>query len=516
MKIKVCIWLVLLCIGVCSGAICDQWYNGIIHAHSNFSDGDQSVENVIELAKKYDAKFIIFTDHYDLIGTKNYGAKLWLTSYGHSYGYQNYHNTIENAGKKLGITTVAGFEISALNNGTENHVLALKDHLDEISQIRNHACFYLGDKAHQKIVQSGLADVIRVLRENNDILVAAHPNAKKYSYVRTIEDRGVLNGIEFFNSGSPEAEKNDVQYYIDLLKNNKRVFVTAGCDFHIKLYVPGKIPYLDNHLPDEAKISTEERLQRQTLIAAPSSKKEDILHALSIGRTTANTSKICVDGTPPGDIDKNIEAIDIHLYNKTDKIISFPVYKYRNGEYLFVKNLTIFPNRGWIFQMNPKYYAKGNNVVFWYSPGLFITSPYYFQGEGLHHERYHTMSEPIRFGDGFASSKQVKLFNTEHFTNINNADSDYDVKVIPEKGLRVQMRLVGADGGVKFFFNEFEFVLKNSPFNQDETINITVPKKYIKIGFNEFGFRFINGKSDFASDLLDDFLIQDVIVEPIK
>ena len=79
--ILVSVAFLLLCVSVQA-----DWYPGIIHAHSTFSDGTRNPESLIEKAKKSSALFLIPTDHYEQIGKeKKFGGTI-----ADDFGFDNY------------------------------------------------------------------------------------------------------------------------------------------------------------------------------------------------------------------------------------------------------------------------------------------------------------------------------------------------------------------------------------------------------------------------------------------
>ena len=74
-----------------------------LHTHSLFSDGELSPEELVLLAKESGLSAVALTDHNTLDGLERFLEQ----------------------GKKLGVETIAGVEISSEYNGVELHILAL-------------------------------------------------------------------------------------------------------------------------------------------------------------------------------------------------------------------------------------------------------------------------------------------------------------------------------------------------------------------------------------------------------
>lgn len=199
-----------------------QWFPGIIHAHSNFSDGTRSASDVQSKAISSGAKFLIETDHYEQIArTKRHSFQTSKAS-----GFANYRGAFQSSS---GLIVFPGTEIIARYGDHNTHTLAL----GEITQ----------DTILDKLQgRDGVQqDLINRLGEMGLLAVAAHPNAigagsfaanptEPTNYVYDRAKAKDLRGIEFFNENA-ESTSRTMAWYLPLSVKSD-VFVISGCDEH--------------------------------------------------------------------------------------------------------------------------------------------------------------------------------------------------------------------------------------------------------------------------------------------
>lgn len=230
---------------------CDaKWYPGIVHVHSTFSDGLRPPVMLIEQAALSSALFLIVTDHYEKIEKRGIlGDKVVK-----DIGFDNYRerfSIVPNInGIPVPLVIITGAEITA---GT-SHTLALGD---------------MSFKDEKLLRAKKAAEVIARLKELEILSVAAHPNNFLYRYDK--DGAGAINGVEFFNDGSADGYLKTRQWYLDCIKQGKKVFVTSGCDSHVSV------------TKDDP-----ERWQRTTWVCAEKFTSQAILEAISKGRTIAS------------------------------------------------------------------------------------------------------------------------------------------------------------------------------------------------------------------------------------
>lgn len=187
-----------------------EWYSGIVHVHSTFSDGDRTPGMLKNAAQAIKCDFLIVTDHVEQINNKK--KTLPRTDlFTDDFGYDNY---IKQFSVTKPLLCLAGTEITTSEG---SHVLALVN--------------------VSKVFQANLSkfdqqEVINRLNELGALPVAAHPNIKKYQFNQDKTDG--IAGIEFFNEDA-DGYKKTLEWYLKLIADGKSPFVTAGCDSHSSL-----------------------------------------------------------------------------------------------------------------------------------------------------------------------------------------------------------------------------------------------------------------------------------------
>ncbi|MBM2821010.1 MAG: POLIIIAc protein [Candidatus Berkelbacteria bacterium] len=168
------------------------WYSGIIHVHSNFSDGIRQPKVVMSKAISSQASFLIVTDHYEQIDSLK--KHLYQTTKNH--GFSNYLDFFRSTSALI---VLAGAEITAKQGDHNTHTLALgKIHQDSVL-----GAIQGQDNSQQAIVSR--------IKELGMLSVAAHPSVitagslsvsdpiEPTNYFYDRDNSRDLTGIEFGN-----------------------------------------------------------------------------------------------------------------------------------------------------------------------------------------------------------------------------------------------------------------------------------------------------------------------------
>ncbi|MBI2842139.1 MAG: hypothetical protein HYX78_01935 [Armatimonadetes bacterium] len=271
-----------------------QWYSGIIHVHTTFSDGSDNVPQRVELAKKLGYKFVIITDHYEQIGSPEKVSLRYVAANprGVDVGFPDY---VRNCGEQTrdgSFVAIPGAEIQTIwhaepDTTDASHTVALGS---------------VGTSGDDKLIKmfseaDRQEDVIKWVDKHHLLSVAAHPTListksatitpwewQRNRYDLRKPDRYVgIRGVEFFNSQTDQQNHDVLAWYLSLLREEmkkpkdkrKPIFVTAGCDSH-----GWKDP---NDL---------ERWLRGTYVWANGLSTSGILDALASGRSYASTGGV--------------------------------------------------------------------------------------------------------------------------------------------------------------------------------------------------------------------------------
>ncbi|WP_297429254.1 PHP domain-containing protein [Clostridium sp.] len=243
---------------------------GDFHIHSNYSDGKFSISELLDLYKKSEYDIVSITDHDTMEGCKE---------------------AIE-YGKLIGLKVITGIEISTKYNGEDIHILGYfkdkdcrkkemiefarkkeQDRIDRSKTIVNSLKTYFGieidgdellsknkgmiGRPHiaKEIIKAGyetnIEDVFRnylgndspayipssilsvqegidLLRNNNAVVVLAHPVLVKKTKIEDLLNNFKFDGVEAIYGLNSEKDTNK---FINICKQRK-LLITGGSDFH--------------------------------------------------------------------------------------------------------------------------------------------------------------------------------------------------------------------------------------------------------------------------------------------
>lgn len=272
----------------CHGA---EWYHGVVHLHTSYSDGGYVPAKLVEVlkARPERLRFAILTDHYDQIDSSDKQA----TPYSEMLprlvgpassdceprtGFGSYDNEAAKLTHDGEFVVIAGVEIGTRwkpgdNTEASSHTLALGVLTELDSQPM--------DGYYDEM--DGQQDVISMIRYWGMLPVAAHPSMTRrnekpirldYRFDKRPSGQGHevkykgLAGVELMNSLSAEQFEEDLGFYLRLIREAYRPFVTAGSDYHYPL-------------------SGDDPLGRITGVYADALTADGLLKAMADGRTYA-------------------------------------------------------------------------------------------------------------------------------------------------------------------------------------------------------------------------------------
>ncbi len=222
----------------------NDWIPGIIHCHSTFSDGSQTIAELCAKAKLLGMHFLAITDHYEqIITSEKLPAKYgFLTGKKPCVGWTNYSSAIcaeadfNRTSAESGFAPMYGFEVETWwqpepNTKDHSHVLALGSAEGNV--------WYIDLRERHYGTQ---AEVVARLKARGCYPIAAHPELIKGPYAweqlryrfdhRFAEAYESICGVEFWNSSEPEQDQSTLDWYLSMMAQHRPVFVTSGCDYH--------------------------------------------------------------------------------------------------------------------------------------------------------------------------------------------------------------------------------------------------------------------------------------------
>lgn len=376
-----------------------EWYPGLVHVHSTFSDGRDNVPRCVEKAKETGYKFMIITDHYELIAATDKGnAKTYQSPLNHGgvdYGFADYVRNCKEQTKDGEFVTIPGAEVSASwHSGSDtwdsSHTLALgplgsssaEDPysllLKQTGPMPTPADVISGDpnKLLPKASALTQAEAIACVNEKMHMLpVAAHPTLVsdvsftdrpweplRCRYDLSSPDKYAgIKGVEFFNVCKVQQNHDVLAWYLSLVKQRQPVFVTSGCDSHTA--------------------GVTDSWQRVTWVFADSLNSKGILKALGDGQSYAAANGACIKeiNYRPG---KSVQTVDRPEFRFTiwflGKAVSSPktIVMYRDGAEVadsrrtFKKGLTDLK-----YEWNDTTASAGEHWYVLWIDGCLVTSP---------------------------------------------------------------------------------------------------------------------------------------------
>ncbi|PIR70912.1 MAG: hypothetical protein COU44_02495 [Candidatus Nealsonbacteria bacterium CG10_big_fil_rev_8_21_14_0_10_40_24] len=253
-RVVLVVFGVLVLVGVLSKAASAEWFKGIVHFHSKYSDGTYNLDSIWQGAQKHNVKFIFMTEHADCFGQ---GVGWHGVAKGHLHDnnnpYDDYISRCYWLSGKGSPLMIGGFEFPLKDTSLKCHALVLAA---DKEQGENSKYWYLPEAGYDEIMFSyQVAKRAKALESSVDfdfskdyipVIVLAHPSLwnppfdfDKYKekiltnpeeLVESYPEFAPVATIETFNGSSDEQK--DLDLYMKFLQNNLLVGVTCGNDSH--------------------------------------------------------------------------------------------------------------------------------------------------------------------------------------------------------------------------------------------------------------------------------------------
>ena len=232
-----------------------------LHIHTTYSDGVETIDEIIEKAKIYNFDYIAITDHdtlenMDEIKTKNFNiiqgiemSAKYNNETIHILGYfkdkpsDEFRNYLKNESikreeraKKIieGLKEYYNIEIDYEDVKNEADGIIARSHIAKVI-CRKYGCtfdeafdLYIGDesKAYVPYDVITLDNAIKMLKNNNALVVLAHPILIKKTNYKDIIDK--FDGIEVYH---PDHSENFKKELLNIVKE-RNLIITGGSDYH--------------------------------------------------------------------------------------------------------------------------------------------------------------------------------------------------------------------------------------------------------------------------------------------
>lgn len=214
-----------------------EWYPGIIHCHTTFSDGAESVDAVTELMRTELAQyrengrgFLIVTDHFESLIPKGEAV------------FHDYVAAVHSASRPE-FLTMAGLEIEAL--WTPEKDVVGHSHTVTIGDLPADAAAL--SAVWQRLVAAKTPptggptqqEITTAIRDIGMVPVAAHPfqvltNVNCHDFSTGTEG---LRGMEMWYATLPNLTEQGIDFYIQRVAAGEPAMVTSSCDYHKRIQV---------------------------------------------------------------------------------------------------------------------------------------------------------------------------------------------------------------------------------------------------------------------------------------
>lgn len=347
-----------------------KWIPGLVHIHSTFSDGSDSIICLIEKAQAKGLQFIIFTDHLEQLENKEKGKREQIARKTGKYdppeyGIENYVNQIMREDAPGYFSSIVGVEIMENHKidskAKTSHTLAIANTISASNRKQNLSP-KLDELFQYQFKESGQQALLNALFEGGYVSIAAHPCYPDYPYDQSGVDK--LRGIDCFSVGSIDKEdylREELEFILSRIRAKKSVFVTSCSDYHgfLSAY---SAPSLD----------------RITWVCLDSeyNNRSTILQAFETGKTYAANqgAEITEMSETPGDfMPKKVKEVVLNFKVKLPGRKRHLASLYRDGDPTPISSQEI--KDGEWFRYTDENVSHGIHRYIFNVPDLLITSP---------------------------------------------------------------------------------------------------------------------------------------------
>uniref|UniRef100_A0A7C4R5C5 Polymerase/histidinol phosphatase N-terminal domain-containing protein n=1 Tax=candidate division CPR3 bacterium TaxID=2268181 RepID=A0A7C4R5C5_UNCC3 len=305
----------------------------LMHVHTEgWSDGELTVEQVAEAAKRYGYKCVQYSDHGDSFKTVD--------------DFPYYINQINSVNQNGSFVTFYGREITLGNKRNRNNKLSGNDcHINAMSGLQKP---FIDGTFHN---DSQLKDVLAILKKEDAIWFWNHPRTCP-QWKKWIKS---FHGIEVFNE---YVTQRDLNYYLEAVGAGWKGMVIGGMDLHYWGQFGSRITtFIFADSITRTSILDNLRKQRSTIatIDVASVKVSAAPGSYSFEKSRGRTITISITFNKPIPLARNFEV-------------------YHNGSFYSRLDL-VYENNAY----HIKFKIPESGSFIFVIPGYLITSPYWLK-----------------------------------------------------------------------------------------------------------------------------------------
>lgn len=237
----------------------NNFFKGNMHCHSNFSDGKMSPEELKKYFKDRGYAFLAITDHEFTYNHAELDDQDFITITSTELSIKEFQNVSTRDYRKMKVCHLNLYAKAQDNDLTPCY----NEFCDKYSRGELRAKIKARHHENYDRIYSaeGINDVIRIANENGFFVTYNHPRWSLENYAQYSKYEG-LWGVEVINGSCNVMgiHEYNINVHDDLLRDGKRVFISAGDDNHSESGDDACLAYV--------MVNTEKKLSYSAIIDA--------------------------------------------------------------------------------------------------------------------------------------------------------------------------------------------------------------------------------------------------------
>lgn len=221
-------------------AVTGVWAEVVVttHVHTQFSDGNRTIRETVEIAGENGAQAVILSDHAEIIDLEHVYLDVYPVDWSvdkprillgkDEVGVANW---VRRVGELYSLPLIPGMEVG-LGETRSSHLLYWGGDLSAYEEVVELS------KTSNFSPESAVQRLASMASQNGAVLVEAHPFNRSYPYTETVvRASGLTWGIEFFN-GTVSEQKRGFERMVGLQAQlpDQHMIATGGADWHGDAY----------------------------------------------------------------------------------------------------------------------------------------------------------------------------------------------------------------------------------------------------------------------------------------